>query len=214
LPLAPAARAQLLNLRTTVLLAAEQRKLRSVLLCSADPAETAAVSAVPLSQLLAEYGRLKVAYLDVIEEDRDPTYRKKVLPVGYTFHIRRTKLPNRYEIASSLGAVRLEDWLQWWKPKVVLQEMSKLFDLVVINAPSITTHSDVALLASAVDGVILTAIENVTTYAHLAAAQQRLEAAQACILGVTLLQQEPSPSAFSTVKARVRELIQTVVKSK
>lgn len=210
-PLAPALREQLLKLRTAILLAAEQRQLRSVLICDADTLETAASVATDLSKLLAEYERLKVAYLEVSEDVPTPS-RKKVLPFGYTFQIRQTQIPNLSEIASSLGAVRLNDWLHWWSPTVVLQEMGKLFDIVLISAPSITTHPDVALLAGAVDGVILAATEHVTTYASLEEAQQLLQAAQANILGVTLNQAPPATSALASVKSRVRELLGAVVR--
>lgn len=210
--LAPAVREQLLKLRTTILLAAEQRQLRSVLLCSADPLSSVTTLAAQLSQLLAEYERLQIAFLDVVEDVPETALRKKVLPVGYTFQLRHTRRANLCEIASSLGTVRLTDWLKWWRPKLVLQEMRRRFDLVVISAPAITQHPDVALLASAVDGVILTALENVTTQAQLAAAQQQLTAAQAHILGITLEQAPPAPSALAAVKARVREMMGTVVK--
>jgi hypothetical protein len=196
-------REQLLKLRTTILLAAEQQQVRSVLLCGAEPGDGAAAIAVQLSRSLAEYQRLRVAYLEVVVEDQSPS--RKVLPFGYTFQLRRTNTPNLYEIASSLGAVRLDDWLKWWEPTVVLREMKKMFDVILIHAPALTTNAEVALLAGAVDGVILVATENVTAYATIAAAQQQLEAAQARILGVTLTQAAHRPSAFSVVKTRVRE---------
>ncbi len=213
-PLAPAVREQLLKLRTNILLAVEQRQLRSVLICSADAAENSASVTANLSKLLAEYERLKVAYIEVIEDDRPLTSQRKILPFGYTFQIRQTKVPNLSEIASSLGPVRLNDWLQWWSPAIALQEMGKLFDVVLISAPAITAHSDVALLAGAVDGVILAATEHTTTYASLAAAQQQLRAAQAHILGVTLNQAPPAVSPLAAVKSRVRELIEAMVKNK
>ncbi len=203
-------REPLLKLRATIMLAAELQGLRSVLLCGAEPADGATNIAAPLSQLLAEYDRLKIAYIEVNEETPDP--RRKVLPVGYTFQIRRTRKSNLYEIASSLGAVRLDDWLRWWNPTVVLQEMNKRFDLVVIHAPAITTNPDVALLAAAVDGVILVATENVTSYASIDAANKRLRAAKAHIIGVTMNQEPVAPA--TSVTTRVWEFIAALVKNK
>ena len=95
-----------------------------------------------------------------------------------------------------------------------MQEMRKVFDLVVIQAPSITTNPDVALLAAAVDGVILVATENVTPYASMEAATKRLRAAKARILGVTLNPEAVPPSSFSGVKTRMREFIEAFGKSK
>ncbi len=203
-------RESLLKLRATIMLAAELQGLRSVLLCGAEPADGTTQVAETLSQLLSEYERLKVAYIEVSEEPPDPLLRRKVLPIGYTFQIRRTRKANLYEIASSLGTVRLEDWLRWWNPTVVLQEMNKMFDLIVIHAPAITTNPEVALLAAAVDGVILIATENVTSYAGIDAAHKRLRAANARILGVTLQQEPVAPS----VTTRVREFIAAIVKNK
>ena len=205
-------REPLLNLRATIMLAAELQGLRSILVCGAEPADGATNIAATLSQLLAEYERLKVAYIEVSEETQDSLRRRKVLPIGYTFQIRRTRKANLYEIASSLGVVRLDDWLRWWNPTVVLQEMKKMFDLVVIHAPAITTNPDVALLAAAVDGVVLVATENVTSYASIDAANKRLRAANARILGVTLNQQPVAPT--TSVATRVREFITAMVKSK
>ena len=209
-PLPRDVREPLLKLRATIMLATELQGLRSVLICGAEPADGATNMAAMLSQLLAEYERLKIAYIEVSEEAPDPLLRRKVLPIGYTFQIRRTRKANLYEIASSLGAVRLDDWLRWWNPSVVLQEMNKIFDLVVIHAPSITTNPEVALLAAAVDGVILMATENVTAYASIDAAHKRMRTANARVLGVTMHQQPAMPS----VTTRVREFIAAMVKSK
>lgn len=214
--LPPEVRQPLLDLRTKVMLAAEVEGLRTVLLCGADGPDSSCPLAAHLSQLLAEYERLKVAYL-VVSGDAPTTTRRNVLPVGYTFQLRRTRPPNLYEIASSLGLVRLEDWLRWWSPAVVMQEMKKVFDLVVIQAPAIMTHPDVALLAAVVDGVILVATEHETSYLSIAAATQRLRAAKARILGVMLHPMRNPPattSPFSGVKARVRELMEALVKGK
>lgn len=207
-------REPLLNLRATVMLAAESEGLRSVLVCPADPQESETVIAAPLSQLLAEYERLKVAYIEVSGEPANDAIRRKVLPIGYTFQIRRTQRFNLYEIASSLGIVRLDDWLRWWSPTIVMQEMRKMFDLVVIQAPAIITSPDVALLAAAVDGVILVATENVTSYASIEAATKRLRAANARILGVAMNPAVAAPSAFSGVKTRVREFLEAIAKGK
>lgn len=209
----PALCEPLLKLRSTVLLAAEVQGLRTVLLCGAEPLAEEDVAA-HLSQSLADFDRLKIAFVDVRGEPADPQVRRKVLPIGYTFQIRRTRRANLYEIASSLGAVRLDDWLRWWSPKVVLQEMQKLFDLVVIQAPPITTHPDVALLATAVDGVILVATENVTAYANVEAATRALRAANARILGVTMNQAPAASSPLANIKSRVRELIEAIAKNR
>lgn len=206
-PMSPVMREELLRLRAAVLLAAETQQLHSVLICGAEPQPGGSSIAASLSRLLAEYERLKVAYLEVIEEPLPVTGRHPMLPVGYTFQIRHTRTPNLYELASSLGAIRLDEWLRWWNPVAALREMKQMFDLVIIHAPSITTNPDVALLAGAVDGVILVATKNVTSYASIAEADKRLRAAQANILGVTLTQEPQAAPVFSTVRNRLRGLL-------
>ena len=209
-PLSPGVREELLRLRARVLLAAETQQLHSVLMCGAEPQRGGISIAASLSRLLAEYERLKVAYIEVVEEPSPVTGRKQVLPGGYTFQLRHTRTPNLYELASSLGAVRLDDWLRWWNPVAALREMKQMFDLVIIHAPSITTNPDVALLAGAVDGVILVATKNVTSYASIVEADKRLRAAQANILGVTLTQESSATPAFSTVRKRLRSLMNLI----
>ncbi len=205
-PLSPEVRAQLLKLRATIMVEAEQRQLRSVLICGAAPEVSAQPMAADLSRLIAEYERLKIAYIEVVETDTSAP-GNKVLPAGYTFRIRRTRTQNLYEIASSLGAVRLEDWLKNWTPSVVLTELEKMFDLVLMYAPAVTSNPEVALLAGAVDGVILVATENVTSFASLGEAHNRLCTAQAKVLGVTLNKAPSIPSTLSVVKSRMRGLM-------
>ena len=209
-PLSLGVREELLRLRARVLLAAETQQLHSVLMCGAEPQRGGISIAASLSRLLAEYERLKVAYIEVVEEPSPVAGRKQVLPGGYTFQLRHTRTPNLYELASSLGAVRLDDWLRWWNPVAALREMKQMFDLVIIHAPSITTNPDVALLAGAVDGVILVATKNVTSYASIVEADKRLRAAQANILGVTLTQESSATPAFSTVRKRLRSLMNLI----
>ena len=205
-PLSPETREQLLKLRATIMVEAEQRKLRSILICGAAPDVSAQPVAADLSQLISEYKRLKIAYLEVSETSAS-MHRSKVLPADYSFRIKRTRTQNLYEIASSLGAVKLDDWLKNWTPSVVLGELEKMFDLVLIYAPAVTSHPEVALLAGAVDGVILVATENVTSFASLGEAQQRLRSAQANVLGVTLNKARSTPSPLSVVKSRMRGLM-------
>ena len=205
-PLSPEVREQLLKLRATIMVEAEQRKLRSVLICGAAPDVSAQPVAADLSQLISEHKRLKIAYLEVSETSAS-IHRNKVLPADYSFRIKRTRTQNLYEIASSMGTVKLDDWLKNWTPSVVLGELEKMFDLVLIYAPAVTSHPEVALLAGAVDGVILVATENVTSFASLGEAQQRLRSAQANVLGVTLNKARSTPSPLSVVKSRMRGLM-------
>jgi hypothetical protein len=205
-PLLPEVREQLLKLRATIMVEAAQRQLRSVLICGATPEVSVRAMVADLSRLMAEYAHLKIAYIEVVEADFTSP-RNKVLPQGYTFRIRRTRAQNLYEIASSQGAIRLDDWLKNWTPSVVLSELEKMFDLVLMCAPAVTSNPEVALLAGAVDGVVLVATENVTSFAGLGEAQQRLRTAQANVLGVTLNQAPSTPSPFSVVKSRMRGLM-------
>jgi hypothetical protein len=205
-PLSAETREQLLKLRATIMVEAEQRKMRSVLICGAAPEVSTQSIAADLSRLLAEYKRLKIAFIEVAGGG-STLPRNKVLSPEYTFRIRRTRTRNLYEIASSQGVVKLEDWLKNWTPSVVLGELEKMFDLVLICAPAVTSNPEVALLAGAVDGVILVATENVTSFASLGEAQHRLRNAEANVLGVTLTKAASIRSPLSVVKSRMRGLM-------
>lgn len=200
-------RAQLNELRATILLAAKSQKLRTVLLCGADANDHARHLTVNLSQLLAEYERLKIAFIEVMPANNAHQGAVPRAQIDYTLQIRRTRQTNLFEIASSRGAVQINDWLQNWEPQIVLGEMQKMFDLVLISTPAITACPDVALLAAAADGVVLVTTENVTPYASIEAAQQRLQSAQAKILGAVMHKQSAAPSTLAIVKSQVRELL-------
>ncbi len=205
--LSPELRAQLNELRATILVAAKSQNLRTVLLCGADANDHAQQLTINLSQLLAEYERLKIAFIEVLPASSASHAASSRSQIDYTLQIRRTRQANLFEIASSRGTVQINDWLQNWEPQLVLSEMQKMFDLILISTPAITACPDVALLAAAVDGVVLVTTENVTSYASIEAAQRRLQTAQAKILGAVMHKQSDAPSKLAIVKAQVRELM-------
>lgn len=206
-PALPAAvRSELVRLRTTVMLAMQTEALRSVLLCGAAEAEHTELIAAQLSQMLADYEWLKVAFIRVVDEE-PPLPRQPLSRMDYTFVVRRTQRANLYEIGVSGGPVTLHDWLRCWEPARVLEEMKKKFDLIVIAAPPVMQTPGVALLAEAVDGVILAATENVTSYADVELAGQQFEAAHTRILGVTLMRQADSPALLDRLKQFARRLM-------
>lgn len=185
-PLPAPVQAELIRLRTTVMLAAQTKGHRAVMLCGAEAAETdnAEFIAVHLSRLLADSEWLKVAFIRVGAETEVPPQR--LTRFDYAFLIRRTRRANLYEVTSTRGQVTLADWLRCWEPAQVIRELKRKFDLIVIAAPPVTSVPEVALLAEAVDGVILAATENITSYADIEQSGQILSTAQTSVLGVTL----------------------------
>lgn len=206
-PLPAPVQAELVRLRTTVMLAAQTEGRRAVMLCGAEAAgaDNAEFIAAHLSRLLADSEWLKVAFIRVVAEPQEPPQR--LTRFAYTFVIRRTRRANLYEVSSSCGPVRLADWLRSWEPARVIRELKRKFDLIVIAAPPVTSVPEVALLAEAVDGVILAATENVTSYAEIEQAGQIFRTAQTSLLGVTLAPPPCSPSFFDWLKKRARSLL-------
>lgn len=96
-----------------------------------------------------------------------PNTSLKVLPSG--------PLPN---IPGQLLAAK--------KMAQVIQRLTELTEMVLIDAPPIITVNDASLLASQVDGVLLVVKANTTKREHINAAKDRLEKVNANLIGAVL----------------------------
>lgn len=72
------------------------------------------------------------------------------------------------------------------KMKQVLETLKTMADLVLFNAPPLITVTDGALLASRVDGTLLTVKANVSKREHVQEAKSRLAKVNATLLGAVL----------------------------
>lgn len=70
--------------------------------------------------------------------------------------------------------------------EVLFEELDKLFDVVIVDTPPVNVVADVLSICPFVDGVILVATDNKTSYNELQAAVNQLKVADAKILGAVL----------------------------
>jgi Mrp family chromosome partitioning ATPase len=190
-PLPHEVREELLELRAEVMQAVHTRHLQTLMLCGVEPGAGTSFVAAQLTRLLAEYVQMKVALLTLLpsEEKKANRLSRRAAPRQLQFLLRRTELPNLAEIASANGTITLTELLCHCATTDVLQQMKAEFDLIVIDAPAVAMHSEVAALAALMDGVILVAEPNVTPLRRLDRAHRRLHKAHAQVLGMVFNRQ-------------------------
>jgi hypothetical protein len=182
------------RLRSAVMLAAESQRLQIVLICSVEPGDGASFVAENLSLTLAEFDKLNVARFRLSKdtaEAADEAYEEAT--ESYQLSLRRTELPNLREITGPTGYLTLHDLLRLCDIPVMIEKLRARFDYVLIDAPAITTHSEVALLAAHLDGVILVARKDETRHECLTSARAALQKARAKVLGVVLNRRRENP---------------------
>jgi len=200
-PMPQELREEFRRLRGSVLLAAESRRLQVVLVCGVEPGDGASFVAGNLSLALAEFDKLNVGRFELAGEATcAPVEVSSQAQEGYQLTLRRTEIPNLREITTPQGGIKLHDLLRLCDIPAMVEKLRSRFDYVLIDAPAVTAHAEVVLLASQVDAVILVAQQDETKHAQLEAARSALEGARAQVLGVVLnRRREYLPKPFARV---------------
>jgi hypothetical protein len=178
-------REKLFELHAEITAFMRTQHLQTLVLCGVESGNGASFIAAHLSRVLAEFARLKVALLTVVPASGE----RKALPSAdfehvQVFLLRRTEKANLVEIVAPHGAVTLPDVLYGCNTPQLMRQLKAAFDLIVIDAPAITTSAEAALLAASADGVLLVAQQHATTLRRLDQAHQRLRKVRAVILGM------------------------------
>lgn len=185
-------REELLELRAEVFHLARTKGLQTLMFCGVESGVGTSFVAGQLSRLLAEFIRMKIAFLTVIPNREIKISRfgsRKELLSQIHFLLRRTELPNLAEIASSNGNISLSELLGNCDTPEVIRQMKEEFDLIIVDAPALDSFSETALLAALMDGVVLVAEPHVTPLRRLDRAYKRLDNAQANVLGMVFNRQ-------------------------
>ena len=93
---------------------------------------------------------------------------------------------NLYFMASGVLPPNPAELLAGKRMDVLFSELDKMFDIVIIDTPPVNVVADAIPISSFVDGVIMVATDNKTTYNELQDAVKSLKVADAKILGVVL----------------------------
>ncbi|HYE73167.1 MAG TPA: hypothetical protein VEF04_07550, partial [Blastocatellia bacterium] len=174
----------LVELRTELVLSVESNRLRTILISGIQSGDGASFVARHLSRLCAEYSRLRIALI-VIEGQRSIIRRsRRTTDQNLNLLLRRTEAANLQELTSTGGNITLSELLAETDMGIFMTHMKQNFDLVLMDVPSVATHSETVLLAAQADGVILVAQCNVTPLKQIDQVYQRLSKAKAQVLGV------------------------------
>jgi len=95
-------------------------------------------------------------------------------------------VPNLCLMASGVLPPNPAELLAGKQLEVLFEELDKLFDVVIVDTPPVNVVADVLSICPFVDGVILVATDNKTSYNELQAAVNQLKIADAKILGAVL----------------------------
>lgn len=95
-------------------------------------------------------------------------------------------VPNLCLMASGVLPPNPAELLAGKQLEVLFEELDKFFDVVIVDTPPVNVVADVLSICPYVDGVIIVATDNKTSYSELQAAVNQLKIADAKILGAVL----------------------------
>jgi protein-tyrosine kinase len=100
--------------------------------------------------------------------------------------INQTTLENFSFVTCGPKPLNSADMLSSEKFGELLNKVDKLFDIIIIDSPSLGKHIDAAILATQADGALLVIKSNYTDYRNVKIAKEQLDKVGAKIIGVVL----------------------------
>jgi capsular exopolysaccharide synthesis family protein len=184
------------TLRTNLQFSSLDNSVKSIVVTSSGPSEGKSTIMINLAITIAQSGK-KVVVVDC--DLRKPTVHKKLgLPNSegltnlliqdkkFEELILPTNVPNLFVLTSGPTPPNPAELLGTKKMKVVLSELNKVFDMVLIDAPPVIAVTDAQILSTAVDGTIIVASYGTTEKFGLTKAKELLDKVGAKVLGVVL----------------------------
>lgn len=153
------------SLRTNILFSAADRQLKTIVVCSANQREGKTTSVIYLGTTMAQSGQRTL----LIDTDmRRPRLHKSTgvalapglsnLLIGddnYDALIKPTEVPNMFVLPCGPTPPNPAELLLTHRFEVVLNELAKRFDRIILDSPPIQPVTDAIVLSKRVDGVIL-----------------------------------------------------------
>lgn len=184
------------TLRTNIQYSSLDNKIKSMVVTSSGPSEGKSTVMANLAITIAQSGK-RVLIVDC--DLRKPTVHKKLgIPnsEGLTNILVQdkkieeciitTKVNNLYAITSGPTPPNPAELLGSKKMKHVLNELSKVFDMVLLDAPPVIAVTDAQILSTVVEGVLLVASYAQTEKFGLLKSKELLDKVGAKILGVIM----------------------------
>lgn len=183
------------TVRTNIQFAASSdHPVKSIVITSSGPSEGKSLTAANLAIVFAKSGK-KTLLLD--GDMRKPTVWKTfrlsnqkglstllVSPDDIADSIQKTTIDNLSVLTSGPQPPNPSELLGSTREEGIMDQLTRLFDVIIVDMPPVVTVTDAQIVASKADGTILVAREGVSEKAALLKAKQLLEIAHARILGV------------------------------
>jgi succinoglycan biosynthesis transport protein ExoP len=184
------------KLRTNLSFTSVDKPFRRIVVTSALAAEGKTTTAINLAAALAETGK-KVVLVDA--DLRRPQVGKRtggMADVGLTNYLKGdAELMDLLQDSGIEGLTILASGPQPPNPAELLgskkagqgiQDLSTMFDYVIVDSPPLLPVTDAAVLSQWVDGVLLVARANKTRVPDVAASLEQLNAVQAEVIGIVV----------------------------
>jgi polysaccharide biosynthesis transport protein len=184
------------SLRTNVLFSGADRKLKTIVVSSANPREGKTMSVIYLGTSMAQSGQ-RVLLIDT--DMRRPRLHASTgvprqtglsnLILGdhdYDEVIKTTDIPNLWVLPCGPTPPNPAELLMTKRFEAVLRELEARFDLVILDSPPLQPVTDAVVLAKEVDGVILVVRAGKTQREEIKRSARQLRSVGGSIIGVVL----------------------------
>lgn len=183
------------TIRTNIQFAASSdHPVKSIVITSSGPLEGKSLTAANLAIVFAKSGK-KTLLLDgdMRKSTVWKTFRLSnqkglstllVSPDDIADSIQKTTIDNLSVLTSGPQPPNPSELLGSTREEFIMDQLTRLFDVIIVDMPPVATVTDAQIVASKADGTILVAREGVSEKAALLKAKQLLEIAHARILGV------------------------------
>lgn len=156
------------SLRTNILFSAAERQLKTIVVSSANPREGKTTSVIYLGTVMAQSaeGNQRILLIDT-DMRRPRLHASTGVPRGkglsnlilgdndYEGVIKTTDVPNLYILPCGPLPPNPAELLMTQRFSVVLAELSKRFDRIILDSPPLGAVTDAVVLSKQCDGVIL-----------------------------------------------------------
>ena len=161
-----------------------RQSLKVMVVCGVEPNDNADFVVENLSLALAEKQSLRIARFDLTSPSSAAI--QALQSDAFRIRLRQTEVPNLSEISSVNGPLPLPRLINECDMDQMIEMLKGRFDYVLVKTDAVNSFAEVAHLAAKADGVILVAQKENMYGQSMNTARERLQAADAKILGAVL----------------------------
>lgn len=197
---------QFRTIRTNIQFTAVDKRIKSLVFTSAQPSEGKSTISNNFAVTCANQGT-RVVLIDA--DLRRPTIHRTFglsNSVGLSNYLSRnaelneiiqpTLVKNLWIITSGPIPPNPSELLGSQRIKELLKELSKRFDLLILDSPPVNTVTDTQILATVADGVVMVVPQGIATKNNVAHAKESLQLVHAHVLGAIMNRVTKSKSGY------------------